>query len=121
MDAREKSLRSAVRFAARLKAARREAGLTQEELVARADCAPITLSKLETGANKPTYEIFVALAYALDVSPNYLVGWDAPESRGMPRNQVLLNRLTLVAEDLPDDWLEILIEIARKAPRPQRA
>ncbi len=115
MSPRERSKIAGDRFKDRLKAARREAGLTQEQLVTLAECAPITLSKLETGANKPTFEILVALADALNVSPNYLAGWEETGNRDLRNNPVLVDRLSLAAAPLSDEWLEILIALAHKA------
>lgn len=119
MSARDKARAQADGFAGRLKAARRQAGLTQEDLSSRADLAPVTLSKLETGVNKPTFEIFLALAHALGTSPNYLAGWDdpAPEGTGVER-RMLLNRLVLACEGLPADWLEQIAGLAERAARP---
>lgn len=118
MNAREKARDAAEGFAARLKAARRQAGLTQEGLGNLADFAPVTLSKLETGVNKPTFEIFVALAHALQVSPNYLAGWDEalPDEALGAEQRLLLNRLMLAGGRMPLDWLGLLVALAEKAP-----
>jgi transcriptional regulator with XRE-family HTH domain len=63
-----------------LKSARSQQGLTQEQLAERASEAgyPLTkdrLSELETGRSKrgPTVDELVALAYALNLSPNRLL------------------------------------------------
>lgn len=92
--------------------------MTQEALGLRADLAPVTLSKLETGINKPTLEIFLALAHALDVSPNYLAGWQGAERvAASAERQLLLNRLCLASEDLPTEWLEQLVGLAETASK----
>lgn len=116
MTPRQKSIAAAEQLPERLKAARKNAGLTQDALVTLAECAPVTLSKLETGVNSPTFEIFVSLAYALGVSPNYLVGWQeiGIEEVDAERRR-LLNRLILSAQSLPSDWLQQLIDIADRA------
>ncbi len=117
MTPRERSLQAAQALPDRLKAARKQARLTQDQLVALAEMAPVTLSKLETGVNRPTFEVLVALCYALEVSPNSLVGWgtdDAPVSEADRRQ--LLSRLNLSAHRLPTEWLERLTEIAEKFP-----
>ena len=116
MTPREQSQIAAELFKDRLKAARKQAGLTQDDLVAKADISTVTLSKLETGVNKPAFEIFVSLAYALNVSPNFLVGWD-DEGRAetdAARRQ-LLSRLHVLIERLSDDWLEQLLSLSETA------
>lgn len=119
MGARERAKTEAGRFADRLKAARRQSGLTQEELGSLAELAPITLSKLETGVNRPTFEIFLALAHALGAPPNYLAGWDdmAGESDAAAERRLVMNRLILVCGELPVDWIEQILAIAEKAAR----
>lgn len=116
MTPREKSLLAATELPNRLKAARKAAGLTQDQLVAIAECAPVTLSKLETGVNRPTFEVLVSLAYSLNASPNYLAGWEdqaAAESDAARRQ--LMGRLILAAGRLDADWIRQLVEIAEKA------
>lgn len=103
-------------FKDRLKAARKQAKLTQDGLATRADISVVTLSKLETGVNKPGYEILVALANALKVSPNYLLGWEtldvaSPEAH----RRALLARLSAAAQHLSDDWLQQLVSTAELA------
>ncbi|MFA7432186.1 MAG: helix-turn-helix transcriptional regulator [Gemmobacter sp.] len=120
MSTREKARAQAEGFAGRLKAARRQAGLTQEELSNLADLAPVTLSKLETGVNRPTFEIFIALAHALQTSPNYLTGWgdEAGQDDASAEKRLLINRLILVCEGLPTSWIKQITGIAEKAARP---
>lgn len=96
------------------------AGLTQDEVVAKADISSVTLSKLETGVNRPNFEIMIALAYALDASPNFLAGWDAQPNPSQPSDRRrLLIRLNAVANQLPDEWIDMLISIAEKAASQQ--
>lgn len=118
MTPREFSRSSADLFKDRLKAARKQAGLTQDELGNEADISVVTLSKLETGVNRPTFEIFVALAHALNSSPNTLAGW--PDQTNYPADvgrRQLLMRLAAVAEQLPDEWLSQLISLAEVAKK----
>lgn len=116
MTPRERALQAANELPDRLKAARKAAGLTQDELVAIAECAPVTLSKLETGVNRPTFEVLVSLAHALNASPNYLSGWDDDgRSEGEASRRQLMARLTLAARELPDEWIEQLIQLAERA------
>lgn len=76
----------------------------------------MTISKIETGNNLPTFDIFVRLAYALDVAPNSLIGWeDAGQPGGPADRRALVNQLVLLAERLPEHWLEELVRIAKLA------
>lgn len=117
MSARRK-VTSGSRFASNLKAARKNAGLTQAQLAERAGASEITLSKLETGSARPTFRTFLALVDALDVSPDFLVGWEAPDDKGISAEQrVLHRRLQLVTQHLPVPWLEQLIALAETAAK----
>lgn len=118
MTPREKSLLAAKELPDRLRAARKAAGLTQDQLVAIAECAPVTLSKLETGVNRPTFEVLVSLAYSLNASPNYLAGWEdeANAEADVARRQ-LMARLSLATRKLPVEWIEQLIQIAEHLDR----
>jgi transcriptional regulator with XRE-family HTH domain len=92
------------------------AGLTQDQVASAIEYSPISLSKLETGASKPSFEVFLALAYALDVSPNYLAGDDdAITGSGDAERRLKLNQLMLSASRLSLDWLQQLIEISDRA------
>lgn len=103
-------------FKDRLKAARKHAKLTQDGLATKADISVVTLSKLETGVNKPGYEILVALANALEVSPNYLLGWETLDaSSPEAHRRALLARLSAAAQHLSDDWLQQLVSTAELA------
>lgn len=46
------------------------AGLTQEELGARAGIHRVSVARLELGTRRPTWESVLALAIALDVTPD---------------------------------------------------
>jgi transcriptional regulator with XRE-family HTH domain len=59
--------KSASSFAARLRQARAEAKMTQEELAARSGVHRLTIARLETGARQPTWETVQVLARALGV------------------------------------------------------
>ncbi len=116
MTSRELALLAARDLPDRLKAARKAAGLTQDQLVAIAECAPVTLSKLETGVNRPTFEVLVSLAYSLNASPNYLTGWeDMVGSESDAARRQLIDRLILAAGKLDADWIKQLVDIAEKA------
>ncbi len=116
MPPRKQSDIAAETFRERLKAARLGAGLTQDGLVAKAEIASVTLSKLETGVNRPAFDVLIALAYALDVSPNYLVGWgDQTEQHPDAARRAMVHRLNAAVDRLSDEWLKQLVAIAEKA------
>jgi transcriptional regulator with XRE-family HTH domain len=57
-------------FAGRLKTLRETAGWTQARLAGRAGLYPFSVAKLEQGVQEPTWPTVLALAKALDVTPN---------------------------------------------------
>jgi transcriptional regulator with XRE-family HTH domain len=63
-------------FAARLRRARIEKGLSQERLARLADVSSITVSRIERGIAVPTVETAQRLARALGVSIAWLLGED---------------------------------------------
>lgn len=116
MKQTEHSRQAAELFKVRVKAARKQAKLTQDELASKADISVVTLSKLESGSNKPAFEIFVALAHALNASPNYLLGWDSQaDVDSDAKRRLLLTRLGAAVQHLPDKWIEQLISLAEQA------
>ena len=60
-------------FGATLKAARAEAGISQEVLAERADCDRTYPSLLERGLRQPTISVLIDLAVALRVDPAALI------------------------------------------------
>lgn len=68
----------AQRFAENLVRARKRAGLSQEELGARADLHRTAIGLLERGARVPRIDTLIKLAVALRVEPDDLldgIGW----------------------------------------------
>ena len=61
-------------YAARLKALRKEKGLTQQDVADRLGVNKQTVSGYERGVRKPDFERLDALAELFDVSIAYLVG-----------------------------------------------
>jgi transcriptional regulator with XRE-family HTH domain len=56
-----------------IRQARKEVGLTQEALAARAGIFCTYLSRIETGKASPTLLVFIALAQAMSVKPEELL------------------------------------------------
>ena len=117
MKPREHAEHATEQLPVRLKAARKAAKITQDELVALADFSPVALSKFERGINSPSFANFVAICHALEVSPNYMTGWDQQNTNGdaSSSKQQLINQLLFHANSLSDDWIEQLVAIAEKA------
>ena len=65
-----------VKIGAQLRQARERALLTQEELAARADVQPLTISRIETDKVEPRFRTIRRLADALGIDPKELVGED---------------------------------------------
>lgn len=116
MNPRELAQKSADDLPYRLKAARKSMGITQDQLAERAELSTVALSKFESGVNRPNFENLVALAHALQTSPNYLVGWDLTSEGGeSAEKRDAINRLIVQTQKLSPDWIEQLTEIAVKA------
>jgi transcriptional regulator with XRE-family HTH domain len=62
-----------VKIGTQLRAARERALLTQEELAARAEVQPLTISRIETDKVEPRYRTIRKLAKALSVDPSELL------------------------------------------------
>ena len=63
-------------FHVRLKSARRIRGLTQAQLSRKAGLLQSNVARFEKGANLPSIASLFALARALDVSADFLIGLD---------------------------------------------
>lgn len=108
-------------FPERLKSARRRTGLTQEALSSISDVAVVTLSKLETGKSVPTLDVLMALSGALEVSPNYLTGWEQPTFNGTSAQRLLVARFLLVANEVDPQVLRNFVELIESvASSPER-
>lgn len=122
MKPREHADHAVEQLPQKLKAARKAAKLTQDELVALADFSPVALSKFERGINSPSLANLVAICHALNVSPNYFTGWDQDidGSEGDNSKQQLINQLVFHANSLPDEWIQQLITFAEKLHSEQK-
>ena len=109
------------RFAAELKVARQQAGMTQEALAAATNTSVDFLSKLERGLNSPSLETLAALVRALHLDPVRLLVPDDPQRSLTPARRELEIRAARLAHELDDDELLALLDIgnaiARLRPR----
>jgi transcriptional regulator with XRE-family HTH domain len=83
-------------------------------LVADLAVSPITLSRLEGGVTKPTFDMLLKLADALGESTDRLIGWRDPDQQLNDR-EVLLRQLDAVVADLSKEWVEALLAMATLA------
>ena len=60
-------------FGTELRKLRRKAGLTQEEVAARAGVTREYVSMLESGKNSPTIDVFIRLCHAVGAYPAELI------------------------------------------------
>lgn len=84
-------------FSKKLKETRLEQGLNQRELAALSELSPQSISSFESGINSPTVPSLLALARALNVSVDYLLGRTDELGASLP-----------VSQKLPDDEFELL-------------
>ena len=61
-------------FGSHLKTVRKSKGFTQKQLAEAIGATEAGVQNYERGARKPTFDMLIALANALDVSLDYLVG-----------------------------------------------
>lgn len=103
-------------FGERLKTARKHLSITQEELASKAGLSTITISKLESGVNKPSFDVILALSHSMDIEPNYFFGWSNEISvKSSSARRIKLQSLILQAEHLDDLWLDQLISLSKLA------
>ena len=64
----------------RLRSARRERGMSQEDLARRVGISMISISRLERGVHRPKHQNLEAIARELGVSPSWIL---TGEGRGL--------------------------------------
>lgn len=98
-----------VQFGQRLKALRKQKGLTQKDLAERVGVRQAQLNKYEGGTNAPALEKVVELAEVLDVTVDYLLSGD--QSAPKPLHNVRLWDRFKTLQELPKDDLESVIKV----------
>lgn len=99
------------RFGLRLKALRKERGLTQEALATRIDRSVDALSNIERGRSLPSFETVEKLSRVLSIELKVLFDFDGPS---VPRRRAeLLEQLSATAQTLSDADLELGLEQLR--------
>jgi transcriptional regulator with XRE-family HTH domain len=90
----------------RMQQARLDAGYTQEELAQKLGVTPITLSRWETGARYPSFEMLERFAEAVDKPLPFFFERE-------PRESEALQALFRMANELRDEQLEEILEYIR--------
>jgi transcriptional regulator with XRE-family HTH domain len=96
-------------FAARLRAAREQRGLNQTELAKRSGLQPAAIGHFEADRRKPSFANIRALAKALDVSSDFLLG-RAASLQGA--TTAFRNEESLTADDR--DTIQMMIDTLAK-------
>ncbi|WP_458408458.1 helix-turn-helix domain-containing protein [Anaerotignum sp.] len=66
-------------FAENLKKYRKQKNYTQVELAEKLNYGYTAVGNYESGRNEPSFDDLISLSYALDVTPNDLLGFSAME------------------------------------------
>ena len=100
-------------FASRLRALRKERGLTLQQLAKHFGMSHSTLSKYETGSRKPDMEMLKKLSDFFGVRVDYLIGESPVRDK---EETVILNKSINMPELPPEAYkeLEDFIEYLRK-------
>ena len=99
-------------FKTRLREARQLRGFSQADLASRAGLPPASMSHFESGPRKPSFDNLKALATALDVTTDYLLGRSAsPNASAITEGRLHrdLHKLTTQDLELAKDFVDLLI------------
>lgn len=100
-------------FKERLKEARNLRGLNQSELAAKASLPAASVSHFESGPRKPSFDNLKALASALDVTTDYLLGRsDTPDASAETVGRLHRDLGKLSDQDLKlaTEFVELLVK-----------
>jgi transcriptional regulator with XRE-family HTH domain len=100
-------------FRKRLREARDLRGLSQAQLAAKASLPAASVSHFESGPRKPSFDNLKALASALNVSTDYLLGRsNTPEASAESAGRLHrdLHKLTSQDLELAEDFVKLLIK-----------
>src|SRR5260370_40041578 len=88
-------------FADRLRTARESRKMSQSDLAEKAGLLPSAVSHFETGRRSPSFANLKALADALKITPDYLIGRsDQPNISSAVSSKLLRNAEKMSADDL---------------------
>lgn len=91
----------------RLRSRRKEINMPIEVLASKVDVTPEYIGKLERGEARPSYEVFVGLAEALDISEDYL----SMGHPGVNPKFALNNELAKATEDADAEDIRFYLEM----------
>lgn len=100
-------------FKERLRKARDLRGFSQAQLATKAGLPPASVSHFESGPRKPSFDNLKALASALDVTTDYLLGRsDTPVTSAATEGRLHrdLHKLTSQDLELAKDFVDLLIK-----------
>lgn len=100
------------------RAAREQLGLTQVEVAALMDLSPVVYNRLERGRMLPSVTTLVRLCETLKASPEALLGFSRPTTKGKSRatpdeDPPSVHHLTSLSRKLDDTQREALIHMAK--------
>jgi transcriptional regulator with XRE-family HTH domain len=102
-------------FAERLRAARESRKMSQSDLAREADLQPSAISHFETGRRSPSFANLKALADALKVTTDYLIG----RSDEMSVSNAVAIKLLRHAEKMSDEDLDTITRMAQMMAKKQ--
>lgn len=103
------------KFSDRLRSARQLRGYSQTDLADKTGLQPSAVSHFETGRRAPSFDNLKALAVALDVSTDYLLGRvDKPHVTGSIAEKLLRHAEKMSYDDL-DTLTDFAEMLAKKA------
>lgn len=95
------------KIGARVRAARKSLGLSQEELAERCGCSSVFISHVELGHASPSFQLFLHICGALEITPDSLL-LDVPE---LYNRNFVEGSLAAKLQMLTTDDLDIVSEI----------
>lgn len=107
-------------LATNVRAARDRAGLSQAALAERCGVSTETISRVERGRFEPAMTTVVAIASALGVSIDGLVGSGQPDQRPQAPKSPLAGRLVTVASMLDDSTQAALLAFVEQLAKRDR-
>lgn len=96
-------------ISARVRSARKAAGLTQEELASRIGVTPETISNIERARQVPSVETLCALAETMALAPTELLPEKSGGAAKSAQRMGLEDRLKVSCDRLSDRDLEIAV------------
>jgi transcriptional regulator with XRE-family HTH domain len=101
-------------FGRRVRAARRAAKLTQEELAEAAHLNPKYLGQIERGEKSPSFEVMVALAKSLQISPAIFFHFDREEAD----DKTLRKKIDALLQKSSVEQLQLIHRLAKAILEP---